>query len=550
MKYKRLFATVLLAMAVTACGSKEEEVTVENTNEHVRDTKEENTDPGETDPVVDEEALPGLAKRMEGKYSYHLGGENGEDEYLIMNVVSFGNNLYAYCGEAIGDGSGELEAYSFWATEFIPDNAADMSDPEADSIEVTALNFSVMSNAGKYWGSGVKGSITLDRDGLVFENFDNDGFLVPEHDASRLFLKDERVEAVFPYLNNDIYSGDGALQGYWVYDKGTAPVYMQFLGSDVYVYYKPDNIMVSFSGGGCAYETKHFDANMNTLGNGTMPWEWSADYEVDGDELKLTLEGDPIPGGLSGKVVMKRCKEEEVHTFIMSEAVFDEDSFGYYGELTGAYEDNYENGFYGVWTGAVKDRDDAITQAKALNELGYDSFVAYSPEWENLNSDPYYCVSAGRCESETEAEDMLDEIQQHGQKDAYVKFSGAHKYTVVCYYNYGNLEPEINKDSVVLKDVSYGITGDWSEFMEGDDAEYTADLVIDKDTVFDENCETEFFGNYEDGDTPLDWFIKNYEYMESDPDMYMSNGPALSGVFAVGIRGNHIERFFGSYWWD
>ena len=43
---------------------------------------------------------------------------------------------------------------------------------------------------------------------------------------------------------------------------------------------------------------------------------------------------------------------------------------------------------------------------------------------------------------------------------------------------------------------------------------------------------------------------KNYEYMESDPDTYMSNGPALSGVFEVGIRGNHIERFFGSYWWD
>ena len=38
--------------------------------------------------------------------------------------------------------------------------------------------------------------------------------------------------------------------------------------------------------------------------------------------------------------------------------------------------------------------------------------------------------------------------------------------------------------------------------------------------------------------------------MEEDPDGYSTNGMPLTGVFEVGINGSHIDRFFGSYWWD
>ena len=31
---------------------------------------------------------------------------------------------------------------------------------------------------------------------------------------------------------------------------------------------------------------------------------------------------------------------------------------------------------------------------------------------------------------------------------------------------------------------------------------------------------------------------------------YMEKGPALKGVFEVGITGNHVDAFYGSYWWD
>ena len=548
MKLKRILAFTLLAFAVTACGDKEEVREVESGTERVREG--ETTDPGSTENTEPEtvETAPSLAKRMEGKYSYHLGGENGEDEYLIMNLISCGDNLYAYCGEAIADDSGELEAYSFWATEFIPDDASQLTSPDAEEAEVTALCFSVMSNAGKYWNEGVKGKISLDRMGLVFEDFGHDDFFVPSGDNSRLFQKDERVEDIFPYLNHDIYSGDGALQGYWVCEACDTPAYLYFEGSDAYFYSKAADGQVSLSAGGCTFTTKHFECMTNTLGVGDQPWTWNADYETDKDKLILDIGGDPLPGGLYGKTEFRRADEKDIHVYAMSEIVFNEDSFGYFGELSSSYEDDFANGFYGVWTGAEKDREAAITQAEALNALGYDSYVAYSPEWENLNSDPYYCVTVERCDTETEAEDLLAEIQAHGSKDAYVKFSGYHKYTTVTYYNYGNMDPEINGDSVVLKGISFGVSEDWSQELE--DADYTMDLVIDTDTVFDDRCETEFFGNYEKGDTPLDWFIKNYEYMESDPEEYMSNGPALSGVFEVGINGNHIDRFFGSYWWD
>ena len=60
----------------------------------------------------------------------------------------------------------------------------------------------------------------------------------------------------------------------------------------------------------------------------------------------------------------------------------------------------------------------------------------------------------------------------------------------------------------------------------------------------------EYFGNYEDGESPYEWIVKNYNLMNEDPDKYMEHGPALSGVFEVGLDGNNIVSYYGSYWWD
>lgn len=38
--------------------------------------------------------------------------------------------------------------------------------------------------------------------------------------------------------------------------------------------------------------------------------------------------------------------------------------------------------------------------------------------------------------------------------------------------------------------------------------------------------------------------------MNEDIEKYLMYGPALSGVFEVGIRDNKITAYYGSYWWD
>jgi hypothetical protein len=82
--------------------------------------------------------------------------------------------------------------------------------------------------------------------------------------------------------------------------------------------------------------------------------------------------------------------------------------------------------------------------------------------------------------------------------------------------------------------------------------EYIGDmtLFVDENTMFDETCGLEYFGHYREGDTPLSWFQYNMELIDNNPDDYWAAGPALLGVFEVSITGSHIDRFYGSYWWD
>ena len=66
-------------------------------------------------------------------------------------------------------------------------------------------------------------------------------------------------------------------------------------------------------------------------------------------------------------------------------------------------------------------------------------------------------------------------------------------------------------------------------------------LIVDDKTVFDKSCDMQFFPNYRKGESPLEWFGDN------------ANGEAaanLQGVFEVSITGNHVDAFYGSYWWD
>ncbi len=110
----------------------------------------------------------------------------------------------------------------------------------------------------------------------------------------------------------------------------------------------------------------------------------------------------------------------------------------------------------------------------------------------------------------------------------------------VYYYLYSEGENvEESADKIILREVS-------CQNINDEDDEGPKDLIIDADTVFDESCDTSFFDGYRRGDTPLEWIHHARELEEKDPE----HGPALLGVYDVSLTGNHVDRYYGSYWWD
>ncbi|MCR4656095.1 MAG: SPOR domain-containing protein [Lachnospiraceae bacterium] len=201
-----------------------------------------------------------------------------------------------------------------------------------------------------------------------------------------------------------------------------------------------------------------------------------------------------------------------------------------------------EDPFYGVWVKAYKDREDADAIVEKLSDKGYDAATVYAPDWDKLSKEPYYCVTAGKCETKEEADKLLKEVKADGYKDAYVKYSGERIGDRIYYYCYSEEDIDFSRSEVVLNDVPV-------ESLAGEDlGEMT--LIVDRDTEFDETCDMDSFGNYKKNQSVLKWFNQNNKLMNSDPDKYMSEGPALQGVFEVSITGDHIDRFYGCYWWD
>ena len=203
---------------------------------------------------------------------------------------------------------------------------------------------------------------------------------------------------------------------------------------------------------------------------------------------------------------------------------------------------NNDTPFYGVWTTASKDLE-AVSEAKdKLKGEGFDAQILYAPEWENLNSEPYYCLTAGACETEEDAEKLLADAKAAGYKDVYVKSTGKRLRHMAFYTIYSESALEVDSNQVILRDVQ--VNG-----MEEDEGGKMT-LIVDGQTVFDDACELEFFGNYREGDTPLQWIQYNYGLYQEDYDQYSEEGPALVGVFEVSLTGNHVDKYFGSYWWD
>lgn len=83
--------------------------------------------------------------------------------------------------------------------------------------------------------------------------------------------------------------------------------------------------------------------------------------------------------------------------------------------------------FYGVWVIGSKDLSECETAAADLTEKGFAGKVYITTDWENLNQERWYVVSAGECTTEEEAEQILAQVKANGYADAYVKYTGEHR---------------------------------------------------------------------------------------------------------------------------
>ncbi len=518
------------------------ETAVTKENEDVKDAQTDKKDEAalkNKKKKEEKEKTPGkqsLAQRMAGRYSYH---ESGDDEYYTMDVVPFGDNLYALCGQAVEGEYKSLDEYSFWASEFIPYDADEMTSTNGDTVTVNELNFSVMSNAGKYWNSGHKCTLRLTDDGLFCEGFDQDS----GSETGRLYVKDDRVEGTFGYLKHEAEK-DKDLEGLWVLDNKGADLYLEFTGSDLYMYKKDPAAEVFYVAGGCEYSDGSFEYTASRLGYGGMPLELSCDYEVAGDTLRLGITGPDVPEEVPADAKYSRIKDGKVHVVTMDEVEFDSESLGMFGQSTDISELTSRD-YYGVFVSSAKDQAKLEPVIEKLERAGFeDSLAVYTPDFANLNPEPYYVAATGLYASESDAAEALSAVKAAGFKDAYLKYAGTYigdrfRYTMIAPDNI-----EVLKDGVVLRGVSLTIP----YYADGD--AITADLFVSKDAVFDAAALTDTFGNYENGETPYEWLVKNFNLMNEDVDRYLMDGPALSGIFEVGIENNMIMKYYGSYWWD
>lgn len=214
------------------------------------------------------------------------------------------------------------------------------------------------------------------------------------------------------------------------------------------------------------------------------------------------------------------------------------------GNMISASASNDNDGFYGVWIASVQERNVAEALVSDLKDKGIDTCFVYSSDWENLASESCFYVTMGKYETQSKAEEQLPLAIEAGYAEAYVGYTGPRISQRLYYFLFGVGEDDLTVQSsqIILHNVR-------AEDLAG---EYIGNitLIVDEDTIFDASCELKYFGHYREGDTPLSWFQHNKEIINNNPNNYLVVGPALLGVFEVSVTGSHIDRFFGSYWWD
>lgn len=298
-------------------------------NETEAQKPEKGTEPSETHGTSKKEgesAAAPLYHRLCGKYSLPIS----DDEYYTLEILSFGENLYALGGKAVYEEEDPVLApYSFWAMELVPENKRDPGSGVKDAMTTGILTFSIMSNGGRYWGAPSAGEIRLTQEGIVFDGFDS-SFPFGDGVLGQPFTKDTRLTDCFPYKGQD-FEISGELTGLWREADATVPLYLSLSSDgDILLYRKAPDSEVYFAGGNCktgADGTLFILASI--LGCGDMPIELQAGWQRSKEALVLNFDGledGPAPLALGDAVTFERITPEDLPVFTLSDITWSEET--------------------------------------------------------------------------------------------------------------------------------------------------------------------------------------------------------------------------------
>ncbi|MDO4622907.1 MAG: SPOR domain-containing protein [Eubacteriales bacterium] len=83
--------------------------------------------------------------------------------------------------------------------------------------------------------------------------------------------------------------------------------------------------------------------------------------------------------------------------------------------------------FYGVWVSASQSETDCVRMAEELQNKGFAAKVYDTVDWENLNAEHWFVVSAGEYSTEAAANQACSQVIAAGYAGAYVKYTGNHR---------------------------------------------------------------------------------------------------------------------------
>ena len=350
--------------------------------------KTENVSPEETEA----EGMP-LYRRLCGKYSR----PDGTEEYDTIEIGEFGGNLYAFCADAMGDEKADtLEIYSYWAMEIFPEAAEDLLSEDANAFRAGVMEFSNMSNLGKYWGPPSAGTIRLEDGNLIFEDF-GPGFPFGDGSPKLIFEPDERVEDTFIYSNTDSTVPPDDFAGFWKEKGSEVPLFLEFTKDhNLRIRQKdPAAELVLCCGGYQMTGESSLKGRLNFLGDGSIPIDLDADIQVRGNDLIMTPGPEDAGSerfGRSGELVFERISRQEIPIITLAE-IPDEG----WGEGTAAGENvemefDLADSYMDLLFRYKKAQDGAYSQEQ-VEELGLDTeLVQHAWPWAADNDEVRYLL--------------------------------------------------------------------------------------------------------------------------------------------------------------